>query len=399
VTEDPTDPLADGRVWRELCSTLESASELVLGPGVPAAPTDRAEGFRHLLRFLSAGIDLCVEHGDPDHPEFTRMMDLRVRWGLDNPDCLYLFASVRGDAEYRVWGDPGSAAHLDLQVNAGHYASGAVEGVRTLGSLALQDMECEPDGTIEVTLGGAPRAKNWLPLAGDAQFVLLRQLFLDWRVERPANLVIERVGGPVTEPRIQSEAFVARVERLRVWLTDGARLWQNLSRVMLAIPANTLRVAAPERSREHSGTADQIYAMGNFACGPDDAVILEFRPPACRYWGVSLATWWWEAVGFATRQSSLNAHQAWLDRDGVFRAVIADRDPGVPNWLDTAGHERGTLIARFLLAESAPAPILRKVALRDVRAELPPDQPGVSPEAREAALADRRHAVWLRCRG
>ena len=39
----------------------------------------------------------------------------------------------------------------------------------------------------------------------------------------------------------------------------------------------------------------------------------------------------------ANRQSSLNGHQAVLDPDGVFRAVISARDPGVPNWLDTGG--------------------------------------------------------------
>ena len=36
----------------------------------------------------------------------------------------------------------------------------------------------------------------------------------------------------------------------------------------------------------------------------------------------------------------LNGHQAVLD-DGVFRAVVAHRDPGVANWLDTAGNRRG----------------------------------------------------------
>ena len=30
-----------------------------------------------------------------------------------------------------------------------------------------------------------------------------------------------------------------------------------------------------------------------------------------------------------------------LDSEGVFRAVISHTDPGVPNWLDTAGHTQG----------------------------------------------------------
>ena len=398
MTSDAGDALASGALWRELCATLEAASDLVLGEGVPARPLDRAEGFRYLLRFLAAGINLCVEHADPDHPEFTRMMDLRERWGLDNPDCLYLFASVSGAGTYRISGDSGSAAHLDLQVNAGHYALGAVEAVQTRASLGGSEIERAADGSLEIWLGGPPRERNWLPLVPDVEFVLFRQLFLDWRAERPASVVIERVDGPVTEPRVAPDALAARLERLQRWLRDGGRLWENLSRVMLSIPPNSMRVAAPDRSREHSGTADQAYGMGNFWCGAEDAVIVEFRPPACQYWGIHLATWWWEAIEFATRQSSLNAHQAQLDPDGVFRAVIAQRDPGVPNWLDPAGHERGTLIARFLLADSAPAPSFRKVALRDVRAELPADTPLVSPADREQSLRARREAAWLRYR-
>ena len=34
--------------------------------------------------------------------------------------------------------------------------------------------------------------------------------------------------------------------------------------------------------------------------------------------------------------------------DGSVRFVIAHRDPGVPNWLDTAGHQRGTVGVRWV---------------------------------------------------
>jgi hypothetical protein len=127
-------------------------------------------------------------------------------------------------------------------------------------------------------------------------------------------------------------------------------------------------------------------------------VILEFEPPRCRHWSVSLATWWWEAIDFTARQSSLNHAQARLDRDGVFRGVIAHDDPGVPNWLDAAGHERGTLIARFVLAEASPAVRSRRVKLAGLRDELPADTPRVGGRERDAALGRRRRAVWRRFR-
>ncbi len=38
-------------------------------------------------------------------------------------------------------------------------------------------------------------------------------------------------------------------------------------------------------------------------------------------------------------------HQAVLDADGKFRAVLALTDPVVPNWLDPVGNTRGKLQA------------------------------------------------------
>ena len=55
-------------------------------------------------------------------------MDLNRRWGLDSPDHLYLFAPFRGDAKYRIEGDPGSANLLDIQVNTSHFALGGSPG-------------------------------------------------------------------------------------------------------------------------------------------------------------------------------------------------------------------------------------------------------------------------------
>ncbi len=396
---DPADPrVMSGEIWDELCDTLLRARRFATGEGVPDAPLDRAEAFRYLTRFLAAGINVCVEHADPDHPEFTRMMDLNVRWGLDNPDCLYLYAPVGGDRVYRIHGHAGDAHHLDIQVNAGHYALGEIAAVRTLASRSGAALARDAEGRIDVTLGGEERDGDWLPLGAEAGFVLLRQLFYDWERERPADLLIERVGGPVAIPRPRTDEIAARIDRLRSWLDQGGQLWENLSRVMLSIPPNSVRIAPPDRSREHSGTEGQAYCMGNFRCAPDEAVILALRVPPCHYWGVSLASWWWEAIDFASHQSSLNGFQAHSDADGVVRLVIAHRDPAVPNWLDPAGHERGTLIARVIGAEEAPDPSFRVLPFAELADSLPPDTPRLGPGEREASLARRRAAVLRRYR-
>jgi hypothetical protein len=400
---DPGDPrIASGDAWDRFCDRLRGAREIVLGDGVPSEPQMQAEGFRYLTRFLEAGIRSCVSHADPDYPVFGRMIEHTMTWGLDAPDCLYLYAPLRGDARYLVRGQRGSAHHIDIQVNTGHYAMGSVAAWRTVGSLSGFDLATRDDGHFDLVLGGSrdehPDAMNWLPLDPEVGFILVRQYFDDWERERPADLEIERIGARYPIPPPRCEQIADRLELLDLWLERGGALWERMSRSFLGLEPNSLLVHRPENAGEHSGMADQAYGIGNFHCGPDEAVIVELTVPRCHHWSVSLASYYWESIDYATRQTSLNGHQSTLTRDGVFRAVIAHDDPGVANWLDTGGHTRGSIAARFLRAESAPKPAMRVVPRHRLDAELPADTPRIDAATRRDVLARRRRAVLRRYR-
>ena len=82
------------------------------------------------------------------------------------------------------------------------------------------------------------------------------------------------------------------------------------------------------------------------------------------YWSYSLGNPWWETIHYGRHQSSLNAHQAVVDADGLVRVVLCGRDPGVANWLDTAGHSNGAMILRCVRTETAPTPDARRGGLR-----------------------------------
>ncbi len=400
---DPGDPrIADGSAWERFASRLLRSADLVVGDGVPDSPQLRAEGFRYLTRFLEAGIRLCVSHNDPDYPIFGRMIEYTMTWGLDAPDCLYVYAPLRGDACYRVEGFRGTANHIDIQVNAGHYAEGNVASWATISSLSGFDLAQQEDGRFDLVLGGRredhPGATNWLPLREDAGFLLIRQYFADWERERPADLEIERIGAVYPIPPARCGRVADQLALLETWLARGGALWERMSRSFLGLAPNSLIVHLPQGASEHTGMAGQAYGIGNFRCEPDEAVIVELRPPDCHHWSVSLASYYWESIDYATRQTSLNQHQAVLDADGVFRAVIAHRDPGFANWLDTGGHREGSIAARFLRAAAAPTPELRAVPLSRLDAALPADTPRVDPDARRDILTRRRRAVLRRYR-
>ena len=129
----------------------------------------------------------------------------------------------------------------------------------------------------------------------------------------------------------------------------------------------------------------------------DEALIVEVKPPArCLYSSIILTNDIYETTDWVNNHSSLSDSQYRVDTDGVLRFVVSSRDPGVPNWLDTAGYPTGVIQGRWTECDSQPVPSVRKIAFADLRKSLPADTPGVTPAQREQQLRDRRAAYLQR---
>jgi len=142
--------------------------------------------------------------------------------------------------------------------------------------------------------------------------------------------------------------------------------------------------------------AENVSVWGSWELREGQALVIEVTPPEALYWSVSLGNHWWETIDYAHRQSSLNGHQAVIDDDGVFRVVVSHTDPGVANWLDTAGHRQGPMIFRWLRAQDAPVPTTRVVAVDELVTTLPAGTARVNQAQRRAVIARRRAAVRRR---
>lgn len=76
---------------------------------VRAATTSGAEGWRYLSRLTRLGLEMMVEHADPDFPRFYYSNSTTLKMGGDNPDNQVCNATVSGNRRYRIWGKRGTA--------------------------------------------------------------------------------------------------------------------------------------------------------------------------------------------------------------------------------------------------------------------------------------------------
>jgi hypothetical protein len=392
----PADPahdrerLLDGRAWRDFCEQLKELGEVVLAPGAPDTPLDRAEGFRYLATLASAGIRHAFDLADPDRPRFLRNPDSASKWGAENADNVYLLAKIRSDRSYRIAGRRHSACTFLVEVKEGYMQLGQS---RNFATLEASELEIAPDGSFEIALSRERQPGNWMELHPDATQVLIRQYLWDWQRERPAEFRIYQVESQGVAPEPVAPERVARLlDEAGHWTLATARVWADWVAALRRdhVPG---QVAPPRR---FVGGADDIrYGNDAFRLGEDEALLLEFDPPDARYWHVQLVDLWFGTLDYANRQTSLNGAQLRRDADGRVRVVVAHRDPGVPNWLDTAGHREGILQYRYVWTRDEPAPRARVVRVDAIRASLPAGTPRVTPEERRCAIAGRQaHVAW-----
>jgi hypothetical protein len=375
----------DGPVaaWSHLLDRLSESARAVESDPVNRNGIDLAAGLRHLLVLLAAGIDEVLRF-DPD-PILTvaaTSTDDAVTWGMECPDCIYTRAVLRGGESYRLFGNRGTARYVGLQT---------MNGIAATANELVDELEVDADGNFEVVLSGDPHPGNWMRIEGEHPTLTVRHFFYDWDAEVPSSLRVERLGDRV-QPNGRPVDPQAALARQLVALGDFVH--GNLAFFLQfgAAPPTNGFLPAIDRS-DIGAAAENRPVIGRWELGPDQALIVEVEPPEGIYWSFSIGNPWWETIHYGRHQSSLNAHQAVVDSDGLVRVVLCARDPGVANWLDTAGFSNGPIILRCVRTKTAPTPSTRVVAFDHIAAELPSDTAKVTPIERASILAARRRAV------
>ncbi|HTY32839.1 DUF1214 domain-containing protein [Mycobacterium sp.] len=374
------------RAWGYLLDRLREAAQVVESEPANRNRVDLAAGIRHLLVLLTAGIDEVLRF-DPDPVLSVRRTstDDIVTWGMECPDCIYTRAVLRGGESYRLFGNRGTARYVGLQT---------MNGIAATANELVDELEVDADGNFEVVLSASAetgRTGNWMRIDGEHPTLTVRHFFYDWDSEVASSLRIERLGRAVQSmghPVDTDRAVPRQLVALGDFLRDNLAFFLQFG---AAAPPNGF--LPPINRTDIGAAAENRPVIGRWELHPGEALIVEVEPPEGIYWSYSIGNPWWETIHYGRHQSSLNAHQAAVDSDGLVRVVLSAEDPGVANWLDTAGHSNGPIILRCVRTKTAPTPTTRVVRFDDIRAELPSDTAEVTPQERAAILAARRHAV------
>jgi len=94
--------------------------------------------------------------------------------------------------------------------------------------------------------------------------------------------------------------------------------------------------------------------------------VIEATPPECEHWNFQLNNYWMESLDYRYYPIHVNKHTAKYRPDGSVQVVVAAHDKGFDNWIDTVGHEEGTMLWRWVRANEHPQPQTRVVKLSEL---------------------------------
>lgn len=355
--------VVDGTSWNEFCDTLKSAGAAIVFPGAPADPLTQAEGYRYLSRLTRAGLEAFVEYADPRAPVLRRMIHETAKMGSDNPDNYYLNATVDGTLDYRITGSRGTVDYLGFGTQEGNYGEGGQ--MPTTGYVEAADLAIGPDGRFELILSATAHEGNWLPMTPDTGLLIVRQTFADRTTEVPADLHIELLSGAATPEPLSPASLDAGLAKASLLVAGASMLFAKWARDFQK-HTNELPMFDPERSTKAGGDPNIIYYHSYWRLGPDEGLVIESEIPECDGWNFQLDNHWLESLDYRYHPVHVNKHTAKYRPDGSVRIVVSHRDPGLPNWIDTTGHDCGAMTFRWIRAATHPQPRTRVVRLSEL---------------------------------
>ena len=366
---------------------LDSADTLARDLGYPDSSLQAA--YHRQILMLLAQAYVQVFGTSIENPDWVPHTGPLFPWGAPNHDTIYGFAPIDPQGLYRVSGTQGTETLASLMFRKGGANTGQVHGA-TLGEIDVRALQTGVDRCFSLLISRERPADSqglWFPLPAESTGLVARHVTQEPN-QSDGVWSLERLDRPAASVRLNDELIATRMGLMTQFV---GRLNEFLLRLVMKLRADGYTNSfLADRFQGNGGIAAQLYFQSLFEFDADEVLILESQlPRSVNYWSVQLVDPFYSAIDFIFHSSAYNGRQARIDSDGKVRFVIAAQDPGVPNWLDSAGWRRGGMFWRWHEADSFPVPTVKRVNASTLREHLPGDVPQVAAAQRALERAAR----------
>ncbi len=399
--------------WNDFADALKRIGEKITAPTGARGERERAEGYRYLVRLISAAHDLEME-ADRTIPDLRRMMTPIRKFKGDGNDTIYREAKLDENLVYKMSIRRGD----DLFYSATVYAYDKEDTYYIVDHLIDNDLVWDNvfgQQIAEVYLSEKrpEDARNWIELKGKRPILFTREYFdefahsVDEGRFRSAVMNIECLSEVPQRPHYDEEQLEVGLQRVIDFVEDatdvslGLSIFIGLNRIeydgkgdanggerkgsMTRIEEGEL-ILDDDSSQEY--TPEELAAMidpkliknnlpgpgiqyigGTFKLAPDEVIAVEGKDVPCRYWNLQILTRYLESGDYRHHKVGIQGRDVVKDADDSFRIYAADGDPGTKNWISTQGYANGQILVRTLLAEPLMEATFKVIKASDIPAK------------------------------
>ena len=399
--------------WYRLLGSLRDIDVEYLSPRSDVVtPTEISQGHEFVLHLLSIGLEAYVINADTTRPKFKNLFNPDHKWLVDQPDAIYLTATVASNFDYIIEGKQANAEHVYFSYTCYTHkrAGGWAENIHSetgfpRSSVSGRHLKLDTNGRYRIIVSQIEPPhleanEQWLQLpdAGNGEVSILARHYFESatsiqmykgraRSDVEATIqVVENQHDPERSrfpPSPTDENVAERIDFLSNFLLDhtvvmgpggestrrpGHRIpaWYSIVNNVIGKPGKFIGTSSG------AGAPDVDYAAGPWKLNPDQALVIEGMWPSrkdCVFANMLLLNKFMQSLDYQhgrsqhyNRRQSKGKPLAVDEGEIPFKLVLAHQDPGAQyNWLDTEGRETGIIFFRYFLLTSGVKQTTTKV--------------------------------------
>jgi len=218
---------------------------------------------------------------------------------------------------------------LSFGTKANRYA---VDGsMASTGELDIRDVDIDSNGSFEIIVSREKSDGNWLPLDQDSSILIVRQTFFERDKEQPATVRIETLGAPASPTPLSADGLSTALTKVPAFIGGTSAIFKQWAELFRHENRNALNTTDQSMFAKAGGDPMIHYLHGWWELEPHQALQIHSVIPDCEGWNCVTLT------------------------------ISAQKHDG--NWIDTANHEKGTMLWRWTGAKVHPIPTVKIIKM------------------------------------